>query len=80
MKRTLALLLLLATACTDEPRAQRVLEESGYTDVQITGYAWTACSDHDDYKTGFRAKGPTGKQVAGAVCCGVMKNCTVRIE
>lgn len=71
---------LLLISCTDEPRASRVLEEAGYTDIQITGYAWFGCSDGDDYRTGFSAKGPTGKRTTGAVCCGVVKDCTIRTE
>ena len=77
MKRLLLAFMLIA--CTDEPRSQRVLEEAGYTDITLTGYAFS-CSDSDDYATGFKAKGPTGRRTAGAVCCGVWKNCTIRTE
>ena len=79
--KALLVICLLLVSCTDESRAARVLEEAGYTDVQITGYAWLGgCSDDDDYHTGFSAKGPTGKRTTGVVCCGVVKNCTIRTE
>lgn len=73
-------LFILLTACTDAPRSMRVLEDAGYTDVQLTGYDAWACSDSDNYSTGFTAKGPTGRRVSGAVCCGFTKNCTIRLE
>lgn len=76
----LLLLAIVLSGCTDESRSQRVLEEAGYTDITLTGYDMWACSDSDHYRTGFRAKGPSGKSTAGAVCCGLTKNCTIRTE
>lgn len=70
---------LSSAGCTDEAEARRVLDDQGFTDVQTTGYAWGACSDDDTSHTGFTAKNPKGKPVAGVVCCGlVAKACTVR--
>lgn len=80
MKIITLLLLTLVAGCTDEPRSRRVLEEAGYSSIQITGYAFGECSDSDDYHTEFSAKGPTGKSVTGAVCCGIVKSCTIRIR
>lgn len=80
MKQLLTVAALLLVACTDEPRSRRVLEESGYTDIHITGYAWGECSDSDTYHTEFMAKGPSGRSVEGAVCCGTFKSCTIRIR
>lgn len=81
-KRSYWFLVLLAlTSCmTDAPRSRRVLEESGFTEIQIGGYAWSECAKGDDYHTEFSAKGPSGHAVTGAVCCGVWKSCTVRIR
>lgn len=79
MKHYLPLAVLLAS-CTDEPRSRRVLEEAGYTDIQITGFEAWACSDGDTFSTGFTAKGPTGRRTSGAVCCGTFKNCTIRTD
>lgn len=80
LKTLLLCAVLVLSACTDEERAKRVLEEAGYTQVVITGYDWAACSEDDTYSTGVIAVGPTGKSVTGTVCCGLMKNCTIRID
>lgn len=77
MKRLL-LVALLATACTDESGSRRALEAQGFTDVVIDGYAWFGCSEDDHFHTSFHAKNATGHPVSGVVCCGVLKNCTVR--
>lgn len=75
------LLLFALVGCTDATEARRILEAQGFSDIQITGYAPFDCSKDDTVQTGFRAKGPTGKPVAGTVCCGlVLRNCTVRFE
>lgn len=68
----------LAVACTSEARAREVLDEQGFTDVEMTGYVWAACSDDDVTHTGFRATNPKGRKVEGVVCCGWLKSCTVR--
>lgn len=66
-------------ACTSPSTATRVLTESGYTQIEITGHAWFACDEKDTFATAFKAKGPTGQQVSGAVCSGIFKNNTVRL-
>jgi hypothetical protein len=59
----------------------RILEENGYTNIQITGYNWAACGQDDTYHTGFVATAPSGRQVTGTVCAGVFfKNSTIRFE
>lgn len=71
----------ILTGCTDEKNAYRVLSANGFTDIQMTGYAWLSCSDKDTFSTGFTAKGPTGIPVKGAVCSGMFfKNSTIRFE
>jgi hypothetical protein len=71
-------LALTATACTDNEGATRALESMGMSDIQLTGYEWTTCSDSDTFHTGFRATNQAGKKVSGVVCCGWFKDCTVR--
>lgn len=73
----LAALLALA-ACTDSDGARKALEGAGYSDIKMTGYNAFSCSEDDQYKTGFIAKGPTGKPVSGTVCSGVFKGSTIR--
>lgn len=82
MKKILiAIVALLAVGCTDPSGATRILEANGFTDIQLTGYAWLSCSDKDTYQTGFIAKGPTGVRVEGAVCAGMFfKNSTIRFD
>lgn len=76
--KALALLALLTIGCTDESGSRRALENQGFSDIQLTGYAWWGCGDSDSFRTNFTAKNPTGRQVSGVVCCGMMKSCTIR--
>lgn len=82
MKRLLIIAALAAlAACTDPSTATRVLEDQGYTSVQMTGYNFMACSKDDTFHTGFTAKSPNGRQVSGTVCAGAFfKNSTIRFE
>lgn len=79
----LALLVCILLAfgtgsCTDESNTHRTLAAHGFTDVRTMGYGWFACGQHDTFATKFTAKNPKGQHVEGAVCCGLLKNCTVR--
>jgi hypothetical protein len=66
---------------TDADGAKRVLTESGYSSISITGYRWFTCDKHDYFHTGFDAVGPTGQHVTGTVCKGmVFKSSTVRLD
>ena len=69
---------LLLSACTAPGRSEEALQKAGFTEIQTTGYSAFACSDSDDYHTGFRAKNPQGVVVTGTVCCGWLKSCTIR--
>ncbi|QYN80453.1 hypothetical protein [Kosakonia phage Kc304] len=82
MKKILiAMLAVLAVGCTDADNATRLLDANGFTDIEITGYSFFSCSEKDAQSTGFIATGPTGKQVKGAVCSGlIFKNSTIRFE
>lgn len=65
----------------DVEGATRTLEGAGYSQIELTGYKWFACSENDFYSTGFTAVGPTGKSVEGAVCSGMfIKNSTIRFD
>lgn len=81
MKKIILPLIVIALAsCTASDKSKRVLEQQGYTEIEITGYSPFSCSEDDVFSTGFKAKGPTGIDVEGTVCCGWIKNCTVRID
>lgn len=70
--------LLTVGGCTSPDKTHLILEREGYTDIEITGYAFFSCSQEDTFHTGFRATNLAGNRVEGAVCCGVLKNCTIR--
>jgi hypothetical protein len=75
----LVVALISAAGCTDPQSARKALLAAGYSNVEITGYDWFACSKDDTYSTAFRATGPTGVQVEGAVCQGLLfKGSTIR--
>jgi len=78
---TLVVVVFIAVhGCSDGPRTERVLRAAGYTDIHTGGYEFS-CSDSDSLCTGFRASGPAGNPVKGAVGCGyVFKGCTIRID
>lgn len=69
------------TRCYNEEDSKRVLENAGYTDIEIKGRAYFMCSEDDTYATAFQATAPNGRSVTGAVCCGfVGKACTIRFD
>jgi hypothetical protein len=74
------ILLALLLGCTDPDHTKDVLMRQGYTEIRTGGYAAFSCGEGDTYATRFSAKGPTGLPVTGAVCCGLVKNCTVRVD
>jgi len=71
---------MVLAACTNGDGAVRALEGAGYTNIKITGYRLTGCHDDDTFRTGFNATGPTGKNVTGVVCSGILKGATIRLD
>jgi hypothetical protein len=69
---------LLSAGCSAPEYSREALEKSGYTDIQVGGYDFFACSDDDTFATKFTASNPHGQVVSGTVCCGLFKSCTVR--
>ena len=79
--KKLALLCIVLAGCTNPESATKVLQDAGYSDVKMTGYAWFACSKDDTFHTGFTAKGPSGRPVKGVVCEGLLfKSSTIRLD
>lgn len=77
----IAVVAIKGYGMTDAADARRVLEQSGYTHVQITGYRWFTCGKGDYYQTGFAATSPNGSQVTGTVCKGLLfKSQTIRMD
>lgn len=75
MKRLIPFLFF--AACSTSESSRKTLDDAGYADIQITGWAPFGCGK-DFFSTGFRATNIRGKTVEGTVCCGLLKNCTIR--
>ena len=62
----------------DEQTAIEVLQDEGYTDIEIGGHAYFSCGEDDALASEFTAK--RGERVVeGSICCGFwIKDCTVR--
>ena len=71
-------LCFFVTSCDGGASSEVLLEEQGYTNVQITGYNPFACSEDNFYKYNFTAINPNGKQVKGVVCSAPLKGYTIR--
>jgi hypothetical protein len=71
------LFCLFVVACTKDRESLDTLEAAGYSDVQLTGYNFFACSKEDEFHTGFVAYNPRGNPVTGTVCCGLYKGCSI---
>lgn len=67
-------------ACSSSNDAQRALNGAGYTNINITGYRWTGCSESDEFSTGFEATGPSGVRTSGVVCSHWFKGSTIRTD
>lgn len=74
------LMLVASHGVTDNEGAARALQSAGYSDVVVGGSAWLRCDKHDIYRTKFRATGPSGERVSGAVCAGWFKGSTIRLD
>jgi hypothetical protein len=66
--------------CTAPDKSYRLLEQRGYTNIEITGYKFFACGQDDLTHTGFKAKNMAGNTIEGTLCCGILKSCTIRFE
>jgi len=73
-------LAALLSACTNSSKAERVLSENGYTNIQLTGYDLFGCGKGDTFADGFKATSPAGKTVVGVVCSGMFKGATIRFD
>lgn len=82
----LATMLFAAGCSVSQETAEDVLQDEGYENVEVTGHAWTGCSDDDQFRSSFKATrrvlnadGTTSlRNVEGTICCGWWKDCTVR--
>ena len=69
--------ILIAMYANDDPD-KRAVESQGFTNVKIGDWAPLSCGEEDMTAKHFTATNPQGKSVAGVVCCGIFKSCTIR--
>lgn len=62
-----------------DEQAHHILPAQGYTNIKLHGHSFFVCGD-DLFVSTFTATAPNGTSVEGAVCCGFLKNCTVRFR
>jgi hypothetical protein len=83
----IGMLLVATLGCqVSQSDAEDVLQDEGYQNVQVTGWAPFSCSEDDEFKSSFTATrtvlNPDGstsqRDVQGTICCGWFKDCTVR--
>ena len=68
-------------ACTRPNDARRVLEQQGFSNVEITGWRPFMAGKDDAVSTGFEATAPNGERVTGAVTGGfIFKGATIRFD
>lgn len=80
MAIVLILCFLFQNGCTQPDDTIHLLEQQGYTDVQITGWRPFMAGEDDTFSTGFRARARNGDIVTGAVTSGLMKGKTIRFD
>lgn len=64
----------------DPEGAKRVLEDQGYTHVNITGLRSFSCGNRELWRTGFKAMNQAGRVVRGTVCTTLFKSSNIRFE
>jgi hypothetical protein len=57
-----------------------LLENAGYTNVELRGYRTFTCSEDDLYRTAFVATGQNNHLVSGTVCSAPLKGSTIRFD
>jgi len=73
-------IFLFVFGCTDEKGTKALLEQEGYSKVQMTGLNFLSCSQNDWYSTGFIAY-KNNKRLSGTVCKGLLfKGKTIRFD
>jgi len=66
---------------TQPQETKELLQSRGYTQIEVDGYSWFACSEDDWYATSFEATPPSGEGVVrGTVCKGIFKGKTIRMD
>lgn len=82
IKRKAVLLSILCVAflagCSTD-RQIKVLESQGYSKIELS-FPWFSCDGKDSVLNSSKFKAEKdGKPIDGAVCCGWLKKCTIRL-
>ena len=72
--------LVLFSGCTDSSGARKALNEQGYKNIDIGGFAIFGCGEDDTFRTEFSATSSSGHRVNGVVCSGFLKGSTIRTK
>lgn len=78
MRRILLACAILLSSCTDDQRFEEALDNMGFTNIRIDGYAFYGCGEGYNFHRSFHATNPRGKEVSGVVCCGILTGCTAK--
>ena len=80
--KTIILIIAIAllSGCYSNKDAIAALTTSGYTDIELHGYAAFSCAKDDTFAIKFTAKSPSGEAATGAVCSGWLKGKTIRLD
>lgn len=74
-------LIMTVLTPTNEGGSTEALKDAGYHPIEVGGYAWFTCSDRDVFATKFKAYSPDSTRVVtGAVCQGIFKGKTIRLD
>lgn len=73
----IALLTLFLSSCVNLDKIYEVLESDGMTDIELTGYSFSGCSQDDTIRQNFTAT-KNNKHVEGVVCGGYFKGYTIK--
>jgi hypothetical protein len=61
--------------------ATEAVKAHGFHPIEVGGYAWFACGDDDTFQTKFKAyTADSTRVVSGAVCQGLFKGKTLRLD
>lgn len=72
--------VLTPIVSTDARGTIKVLQDEGYTDIEVTGWRPLMKGKDDFYSTGFSAVNKNGVRVTGAVTGGPFKGRTIRFD
>lgn len=72
--------LFILKGCHDDDSAKKILTNSNFKEIKITGYRFFGCDKSDLFHTGFEAINQNNVKVTGVVCKGFLKGSTIRFD